>query len=253
MQRSHPLSKDRDWLPTRVRMARMVTSVGIWTVGGVATVGSIVAAPWLLVLTKLWVFGVGGIAIAGDRAGHAMAQRRLKQMTRGELPLAELTARDEGELVVVRGTIEATETLQGIMIDSEGVYRRAEIQANGTWITEAAVDFSLVADDGARILIQAAGARWMVAGREKFSYPLARFFRDDVPLKIRERVAGMTKVQGYERVLPVGARVQIVGYKTASADATGTVTDYRSAPQRATLRSGENLPLVITLESDLKR
>jgi hypothetical protein len=234
-------------------MARAATAASIWTIGGVATVGTIIVAPWTLLLSKLWAFGVAGIAIAGDRAGAAVAHSRFKKMTRGEIPLSDVSGHSEGHLVAVRGTVEATETLQGLLVDTEGVYRRAQIKARGEWITEAAVDFSLVGDDGTRILIQGAGARWIVPGREKFNYPLHRFFREEVPPKIRERVAGMDRVTGYERVLTVGSRVQIVGYKTESADATGTVTDYRSAPQRATLRSGENLPLVITLLSDLQR
>jgi hypothetical protein len=234
-------------------MARAVTSAGLWTVGGVSVAGTIVMAPWTLALTKLWVFGVAGIAIAGDRAGHAMMQRQLKKMTRGELSLVDLSGRAEGELVVVRGTIEATETLRGMLTDSEGVYRRAELKARGMWIAEAAVDFTLVGDDGTRVLVQAAGARWFVPGREKFSFPQARFQGDEVPRQIKEAVHGMHRVLAYERVLPVGSKVQVVGYKTESADATGTVKDYRSAPTRATLRSGEDLPLLITLESDLKR
>jgi hypothetical protein len=45
--------------------------------------------------------------------------------------------------------------------------------------------------------------------------------------------------------------VQVVGYKTASADVSGDVVDYRMPPQRATLRSGEDLPLVITATANL--
>jgi hypothetical protein len=53
-------------------------------------------------------------------------------------------------------------------------------------------------------------------------------------------------------VLTAGTRVQIVGYKTASADVSGNVVDYRLPPQRATLRSGPELPLVITALDDLR-
>ena len=54
-------------------------------------------------------------------------------------------------------------------------------------------------------------------------------------------------------VLVPGTRVQVVGYKTASADVTGRVVDYRLPPQRATLRSGPALPLVITAVQHLHR
>ena len=59
------------------------------------------------------------------------------------------------------------------------------------------------------------------------------------------------KIEAIERVLEVGTEVQVVGYKTASPDVTGDVGDYRSSPQRATLTSGDDLPLVITAVADL--
>ncbi len=106
---------------------------------------------------------------------------------------------------------------------------------------------------GNRILIEAAGARWMVPPRELVSYPGARFTREDLPTRVRELAAGRSTIDAYERVLPAGTPVQIVGYKTATADATGDIVGeaYRMAPQRATLRSGPELPLVITALADL--
>jgi hypothetical protein len=69
---------------------------------------------------------------------------------------------------------------------------------------------------------------------------------------LRMLVGAFPEVEAFEYVLAVGTRVQLVGYKTASADVTGTFVDYRLPPQRATLRSGPDLPLVITATSDIK-
>jgi len=67
-----------------------------------------------------------------------------------------------------------------------------------------------------------------------------------MPAKVRQLAEGKDTVEAIERVLTVGTQVQLVGYKTTSADATGTARDYRSPPQRATLQSGADLPLVIS-------
>lgn len=224
----------------------------VWGAGLAAMAGTIAAAPWTLGFVKAYVFGIAGLAVAGERAGHVMRKRRLAQMTRGEVPLSNLTTRTEGELVVVRGTIEAGQTIRGLLVEAEGVYRRLELSARGKWVHEAAVDFALRDDAGHRILVQAAGARWMIPPRELFTYPGSRLMGDQVPRKLREVVTGKEEIKAIERVLPIGAHVQIVGYKTAIPDATGDVTgDYRSAPTRATLRSGDDLPLVITRVEDL--
>ncbi|MBA3503682.1 MAG: hypothetical protein H0T65_25185, partial [Deltaproteobacteria bacterium] len=162
------------------------------------------------------------------------------------LALAELDQREEGELVVVRGTVEADEALRGVLIDAEGVYRRMIFRARGTWVHEAAVDFTLVDARGARIRIEAGGARWMTPHKELVEYPSSRFAGAELSSKVKQLAAGKDSIEAIERVLPVGAAVQIVGYKTTSADATGVAREYREAPQRATLRSGTELPLVIS-------
>src|SRR5690606_26879201 len=149
--------------------------------------------PLAVVLWKGFLLGGAGAAFVGERAGRAMLRRQLVRMTRGELALADVDARPEGELVVVRGTIaslsndgraalpegvrssiEAETTLRGLLVDAPGVYRRLIISAHGTWVHEAAVDFTLVDERGDRIVIQAAGARWLVPPRERITYPAAR-------------------------------------------------------------------------------
>ena len=72
-------------------------------------------------------------------------------------------------------------------------------------------------------------------------------------LRSLARSSGAMALQAAEQVLEVGAEVQVVGYKTASPDVGGAVVDYRLPPQRATLRSGPDLPLVITRVRDLER
>lgn len=248
MERTHTLRSDLAWLPRHARYASQLIRGATWTAIGAGAVGSLVLSP--LVAPWLWkgfvVGGAGAVAVA-DRAARALTQRRLASMARGELALADLDARDEGELVVVRGTIEVdeAEALRGVLVDATGVYRRMTFRARGTWVHEAAVDFTLVDDDGARIRIEAAGARWLTPQRELVMYPGARFLDEAVPAKVRALAAGRSSIEAIERVLPAGTRVQVVGYKTTSADATGAVRDYRQAPQRATLQSGAELPLVI--------
>ena len=248
MVRTHPLRKDLSWVPSHARRKSRMIRGATWAAIGAGTVGSLALAPFVApILWKGFVLGGAGAIAIADRAARSSLRTQLAKMTRGELALAELDQREEGELVVVRGTIEADEdaALRGILIDATGVYRRMIFRARGTWVHEAAVDFTLVDDRGARIRIEAAGARWMTPQRELVSYPARRFANEQFSTKVRELTTGKDTVEAIERVLTVGAHVQIVGYKTTSADATGTARDYREAPQRATLRSGTELPLVI--------
>ncbi len=189
--------------------------------------------------------------MAAERVGHVMQRRQLERMARGEVELANVKSHGEGELVVVRGTIQADAPLRGILVDTTGVFRRLIFSARGTWVHEAAIDFALLDETGDRIFIQAAGARWLVSPRERVSYPAHRFAGAHIPTRVSKLTAGRKSVEAFEQVLEVGERVQIVGYKTTSPDATGEVTDYRSPPQRATLCSGPDLPLVITRLDDL--
>lgn len=251
VQRTHRLRADLAWVPGPARRASRLARGLVWAGTGAAIAGTVALAPWTVVMWKAFLLGGAGAVAAGDGAGKAVLRRQLQRLSRGELPLAELDARPEGELVVVRGTIEAAAPLHGTLVETPGVYRRLVLAARGTWVHEAAVDFALVDAHGTRILVQAAGARWLVPGREMVEYPAGRFREAGLPPLLAARVAARETVEAYERVLPVGAAVQLVGYKTASPDATGTVRDYRLPPERATLCSGPDLPLVITALSDL--
>ena len=185
MQRTHRLRADRDWLPTGVRRASKLVRGAVWTGAGAVVASAVAAVPATLLLWKALVIGGAGLAVAGDRAARAMLQRQVARMTRGEIELASLSKHAEGELVVVRGTIAADTPLRGVLVETEGVYRRLVLEARGTWVHEAAVDFSLVDDTGHHILVQAAGARWIVPPRERVIYPGMRFRADHVPPQVR--------------------------------------------------------------------
>ncbi len=252
VQRTHALRRDRDWLPASVRRIGWAVSGAVWGTAGAAGVAALMTAPGALILLKHIALGGVGVAVAGQRAGRYAFRRKLDKLTRGEVPLGELKSQTEGELVCVRGKIEATASLTGLLHGTQGVYRRLVFKAGRAWVHEAAVDFSLVDPSGYRIHIQAAGARWLTLPREWIDYPASQLLGDHVPQTVRERVqyAGASLIPAYERVLQLGADVQVVGYKTASPDVTGDMADYRSPPQRATLRSGDDLPLVITTNEE---
>jgi hypothetical protein len=255
MERTHRLRDDLAWMPRHARRTSRMIRGAIGGVVAAGAVSAVVAAPFVaFALWKGAVMGGAGALALGERSARAALRRQLARMTAGELPLADIDTRAEGELVCVRGTIDAEPdaTLRGLLVETEGVYRRMVFKARGRWVYEAAVDFTLVDDSGTRIRIETAGARWVTPGHELVSYPGARFAGDAVPPKVRHLAAGRETVEARERVLPVGTHVQIVGYKTTRADATGSARDYREAPQRATLQSGLDLPLVIVRTDEIQ-
>jgi len=252
VERTHRLADDRAWLPRHVRRSAQLTAGSLMVGAGAAAVGAVIAAPAALLLWKGLLFAGAGVAVASERAGKAVLRRQIRRMARGELDLAELRNREEGELVVVRGTIESDAPLRGVLVDTDGVFRRLEFRGKGDWVHEAAVDFFLVDESGERIFVQAAGARWLAPTRERVVYPQERLSSERVPAAVRELAAGRESFEAIEQVLAVGSRIQIVGYKTTKPDVGGDVRDYRSPPERATLRSGAQLPLVITRAADLE-
>ena len=166
MERTHPLRADLDWVPRRARATSRLIRGATWTTMGAALVGSIAVSPFAAFLWKGILVGGAGAVALGDKVARSSLQKQLTRMSRGELALAELDAREEGELVVVRGTIDEGDTIPGLLIEAEGVYRRMIFKTWRSWVHEAAVDFTLVDDKGDRILVQAAGARWMTPRRE---------------------------------------------------------------------------------------
>ncbi len=253
MQRTHRSNADRKWMPARVRHTRRLYSSGGTAAYVAASVGVAVVAPVLLVVWKAIALGGIGAFLASDHLGKQRFQKQLGALAQGEIPLLELSNQDNGTMVVATGTIEAddTHTLQGILHTAKGVYRRMRF---GRWIHEAAVDFVLVSDSGERVPIKAAGARWIMEFRELVEYPASRFTKEHVPAEVRaiaQRLSGDT-VSATESVLFVGAKVQIVGYKNVRADASGRFVGFRNAPERAVIQSGPDMPLVITVLSEIE-
>lgn len=255
MERTHRLKNDLDWLPPSVRRTRKVVTGTVWGAASAAIVGVFAISPGLVaVLWKGFAAGAAGAAVVGERFGQTMLRRKLRKIASGEIELATLEERKEGELVVVEGIVEAEHTIRGVLSTAEGVYRRMIFDPKGAkWVYEAAVDFALVDDAGNRILVESAGARWMTPARELVLFPRARFEEPTTPAPVKALLRAKPQIEAIEDVLIAGSRVQVVGYKTASADVTGRVVDYRLPPQRATLRSGPSLPLVITAIQDLRR
>jgi hypothetical protein len=249
MERTHRWRDDRAWMPRRVRGIRWGITGAAWATSGAAVAGLAVVAPGSL-LGGGWKFlAVAGAAAvgAGERAGAAMFKRELGKITKGQVELADLGARKHGELVCVRGKIVCEAPLVGLIVDAPGVYRRLIFETKGKWVHEAAVDFSLVDDEGKLVRVQAAGARWIHEQRELVRYPAHAFDKATIPSTVKSRVAGFAALAAHEDVLKVGTEVQIVGYKSATADVAGDVVDYRLPPLRASLESGPDLPLVISL------
>lgn len=245
MQRTHPSSADRKWMPARVRHTRRLYAGGGTAAYFAATLGMTLVSPLLLVLWKGFALGGIGAFFASDKWGKARFEQQLHALAQGDIPLVELSDQDNGTLVVAQGRIECEQPLEGILHKAPGVYRRMLF---GSWIHEAAVDFSLVSDSGERVPIRAAGARWLMDFREAVEYPVRRFSQNEAPAEVFERIRrhGDGTVNATESVLALGAKVQIVGYKGVRADASGRFVGYREAPEQAIMQSGKDLPLVIT-------
>lgn len=247
IERTHPVGRDLDWLPFGSRALGRLVTAAMFAVAGVAIVAGLVVVP---IPEQLYVTGPVALLPAGflsERARRALMRRAVARLARGEIHLAAVDAREEGELVVVRGKIVADELLPGVIHRDRGVYRRLTMTAvNQIWIHEAAVDFSLIDAEGGRIRVQGAGARWLIESQPMRTYHPQELDREGVPPVVRDLVRRSDAlIPASERVLTAGTEIEVVGYKTVTTDPTGTATDYRSAPQRATLRSGPRLPLVI--------
>jgi hypothetical protein len=249
VERTHEQDRDHDWFPRGVRWRAHVAAGAAWSAAGAGSIAAVIAVPMPEIFAVAAVVLSGAAAVVSDHVGRALTRRALARMARGEVHLADVDQRDEGELVVVRGRIDADEQLTGVLEGGRGVYRRMTFTAMGkSWIHEAAVDFALIDEHGNRILIQGGGARWLIQPRPFRAYQSVALDRPDMPAPVRELVRDNDAllVAASEQILAVGAPVRIVGYKTVTADATGEVVGYRMAPQRGTLRSGPARPLMIT-------
>jgi hypothetical protein len=123
-----------------VRWASRGATAAVWGGSAAALGTALVVVPAVLLVWKGLVLVGAGAAVASQQAGHAMFQRQLRKLARGDIPLSQLDAHAEGELVVVRGRIESRPG------DDRGpgrhacVYRRMVWEPDGRWVSEAAID-----------------------------------------------------------------------------------------------------------------
>jgi hypothetical protein len=245
VERTHPWKQDLDWLPRRARTLRWMVTGSIWGGTAAAVVAFMAAAPAVAAaLSKVIAITGVGAAIAGERAGYAAYQKQVRALTR-DIDLAALRDLGDGEVVRVKGKVRADESLTGILHDTPGVFRRLVLEAGGRWVHEAAVDFTLVDDHGKHIFVHAAAARLLVATQELLDYPATRF-RSHGSARVAALVGGRGVVKAREWVLSDGAEVEVIGVKTMTADPEGASAGYREPPQRPTLRSSKELPLLIS-------
>jgi hypothetical protein len=251
---------DLDWLPGSFKALRWAVVGTVW-----AGVGGLLGALILFAKHGFIVYGKGiavlfaGGYVAGDRAARAVLRGRLNKLARGGVDLSKLKQEADGELVHVRGRIKARETLQPLLGDGPAVYRRVVFSVGGErWVHEAAVDFHLVDATGERVLVQVAGAhlvapepkRTKIEGETAHSIfeltldPQLRKSADSAGVRIGR--ADKSAISAGEIVLRDGDEVEVVGVKTRSIDPTVEMRLMRDTPERATLRSGKELPLIVS-------
>jgi len=260
MHRNHLAKDDLDWLPERYRLLRGLIVSGVWT-GILGGAGALLwSGATFILFTKLFVvLGAAGYW-AGDRVAKRLVSARIGKLARGEVDLARLSTAEDGELVHVRGIVRAVGTVPSLLGPTPGVYRRIRAAFNDVIvIDEQAVDFQLVDQEGHAIGIEVEGARWLVDDPELQStprpetlFPLAqqedarRIAERYQALLDRERVRHLPSVRASEVMLRPGDRVEAVGYKSRRVDPSVVDRLARETPMRATLRSGKDLPLILS-------
>ncbi|HEX2573497.1 MAG TPA: hypothetical protein VH877_28365 [Polyangia bacterium] len=263
LERTVAAAEDLDWLPAEIKALRWAVAGVIW--GGLA---SLVALFTLLTQGKfLFFWGKAGLVMggyyAGDRAAHSLMRSRLARLARGAADLSSFASEADGMLMHVKGRVRARETLPALIGEERAVYRRVSIQLGGLRVIhEAAVDFSLVDEKGEQATVQVAGARLLVSDPERrlfdeepaelqnLALP-ADFLRElEVRRQMIERGKQVDAIRISEVLVRDGDPVELVGYKTRTVDINMADRLARDMPLRASLRSGKELPLLI---SPLKR
>jgi hypothetical protein len=285
-QRFHLQKQDLDWLPPNLQMVRKVVSRTIWT-GAIGAGVASIALPHLHLAGLVGGFTkamfVGGV-FAGDRAARSLLRRRLIKLTHGQLDLSRLRQEPDGELVHVRGRVRAGRHLPGVFDPSvRAVYRRLRLFLGDElpvlrWIHEAAVDFSLVDERGEAVTVQVQGARLVVADpklvrlgdcdpeveRILALLPMAAnahawLARRDARVQrgkpllrspARGHWRGDFRLAVGEALLRDGDEIEVVGYKSRVVDPTLAARLERDIPLRATLRSGRELPVILSMAID---
>jgi hypothetical protein len=258
--RTEPTARQYAWLPPALRTRRRLVTGAIWAATGTVLAGGVALVPPMALSWKLLAaLGVGG-GVLGERVGSVMVRRHVARLARGEVALARLHEQAEGEVVYVRGRVRADPelhgSLQGLLHGVPGVYRRLVFRAGGTrWIHEAAVAFDVVDAHGEWIRVQPRGARLLAPIAELMDYPASAFTGLRVTPSLAAVMAGHAAghavhlapaIPASELVVRDGDEVELVGHKSQTADVTGHGGSFREPPQRAVLRSGDVLPLLIT-------
>jgi hypothetical protein len=249
MQRTHRARNDLDWAPTSTRVLRWLTHGGLLASG----VAAGTALSWLSHNPDPLHFLPSSLfagQVVGEWAARSLVRRRIAQLSRGNVNLARLEQERDGALVHVRGRVRAVQTLPGLIDPRPAVYRRLAFSVYGKgFFHEAAVDFMLVAPNGEEIAMYVEGARLIVPHpplRELVGDEIERVDRLPFAPLIGLKRYRAKKLQGGEMLLQDGDAVEVVGYKRRIVDPTVTERLERETPMRTTLRSGRQLPLIIT-------
>jgi hypothetical protein len=253
LERTVPAAEDLDWLPAEIKALRWAVAGAIW--GGLA---SLVALFTLLTQGKfLFFWGKAGLVMGGyyvgDRAAHSLMRSRLARLARGAADLSSFASEADGMLMHVKGRVRARETLPALIGEERAVYRRVSIQFGGIRVIhEAAVE------KGEQATVQVAGARLLVPDpqRRLFDQEPAEFQSLALPddflreLAVRrqmiERGKQVDSIRIGEVLVRDGDSVELVGYKTRTVDINMADRLARDMPLRASLRSGKELPLLIS-------
>lgn len=265
MERTHLGRNDLDWLPPSMKAVRWTVAGTLWAGLAAATVATIAAAK---IQPYFWGKGVAMLAAggyyAGDRAARAVLRRRLAKLARGAVDLRGLAREEDGELLHVRGKVRARQTLAALLDGRPAVYRRLTVFGAGQRVVhEAAVDFSIVDESGEAAIVLTDGARLLAPEPRRVrldadavarlaALPLPPGPGQYVAHWLDRHAAGkrVAKIEAGEVLLTDGAAVEIVGYKTRLVDQTVQSRLERDLPTRATLRSGRDLPLLLSLVED---
>lgn len=253
LDRTEPAARQYAWLPPSLRARRRLVTGAIWAGTGTLLAGTFALIPPMLVPWKLLTaVGVGG-GVLGERVGSVMVRRHVARLARGEVSLARVHDEAEGEVVHVRGRVRAEPdgVLHGVLHGVPGVYRRLAFRAGGTrWIHEAAVAFDVVDAHGEWIRVEPRGARLLAPVAELVDYPASVFtgprITPSLAAVMTGRLGDFQTIPASELVVRDGDEIELVGHKSQTADATGHGGSFREPPQRALLRSGDTLPLLVT-------
>lgn len=256
--------RELDWVPKELRRIRWLAApTGVASVaaaaGGLLALMPVVEALALLASMGLYL-GAGGIGIgylADRRILRPIVRGRVRRLAGGELDLRKIKASKDGELVHVRGRVKPGELVSSVLEPGKaGVYRRVRQNVDGTCVLhEDARDFWLVDDTGEQIRIEVAESRfvgstdlpWRDVDRATYLALLDRVSADLVPPSKVIRQSRTRMIHVGEALVPDGALVDLIGWKTRVPDFTIEERMARETPMRSTLRGGGSLPLLVSL------